>query len=187
MTHRIRHLTVCRARRQTGAVLLVSMIILVVLTLLTVYALRAGSTNLRIAGNAQIQAEAAAATEQAVERTIELIKSTDNINAIVAQSVPISIGNATYTVTVQPLTACLLDVPIRNDELSTSNANDIPCFEGVDADKAITSTGALTSTLSGCKNQQWEIQAGVTDAATGASVTHVQGISIRVPATTQCL
>lgn len=171
---------------QGGAVLLVSMIVLVVITLLAVFAIRSGILNLRIAGNMQFKAEASAAAEQAIERQIEIIMATESINSIGAQTLPVVIGNATYTVAVAPMTACLLEVPVLNSELSPSKPADLPCFEGQDSDKLVSASGALISQASGCKRQQWEIEASVTDESTGSSVTHVQGLAIRVPATVLC-
>lgn len=172
---------------ERGATLLVAMIILVVLTLLVVYAVRMGNTNLRIAGNMQARTEASAVAEQAVEKTIELVIDTSNINTITAQSYPIVVNNETYDVTVKPLDTCLLEVPVLNSELNPANANDVPCFENQDADKAMTATGELTNTPSACKTQNWEIEAQVVGRSTQAKVTHLQGISVRVPATVDCL
>ncbi|MGH8830136.1 MAG: pilus assembly PilX family protein, partial [Polaromonas sp.] len=66
-----------KKHKQQGATLLVGMIMMVVLTLLVVFSLRSGNTNLRIAGNMQTQAEAAAATQQVIEQVIEQIKVTE--------------------------------------------------------------------------------------------------------------
>ena len=49
------------ARRQKGMTLVVALVMLVVLTLLVVSAIRFGNINLRIAGNAQSEAEATSA------------------------------------------------------------------------------------------------------------------------------
>lgn len=172
--------------RQTGATLIVSMIMLVVLTLLVVFSIRSGNTNLRIAGNMQHQAEAFAATQQAIEQVIEQIKATDNIALIAAQTVVVPTGGVTYSVAVAPMNTCIVEVPILNEALDPSNANDVPCFESPDDDRAIKAEGTLTTRLAACKQQQWEIQAGVTDSASGTSLTQVQGLSIRVPATVAC-
>lgn len=175
--------------KQRGATLLVGMIMLVVLTLLVVFAIRSGNTNLRIAGNMQAQAEVGAATQQAIEQVIEQIKlpATD-ISQIKAQTLTIPVGSSTYVVNVQAMNdKCLVEVPVLNAELDPANPNDVPCFESPDEDKAIKADGKLTTKPSACKSQQWEIEAGVTDANTGANVTQVQGISIRVPATVTCL
>lgn len=173
-------------KNERGATLLVSMIMLVVLTLLVVFSIRSGNINLRIAGNMQSQTEAAAATQQVIEQVIEQIKVTENIALIPAQSVAVSTGVVTYTVQVQPMNKCRVEVPVINSTLDPANANDLPCFESVDGDNPIKADGTMTSKPSACKQQQWDIQAGVTDGATGAKVTAVQGISVRVPATVNC-
>lgn len=177
-----------KKHKEKGAILLVSMIMLVVLTLLVVFAIRSGNTNLRIAGNMQSQAEATAVTQQVIEQVIEQIKVTENIALIAAQSVPVSVGAVTYNVAVAAMASkCVFEIPVLNSALNPANANDLPCFESPDVDKAITAGGTLTSKPSACKTQQWEIEAGVTDGASGAKVTQVQGITIRVPATVTCL
>ena len=63
--------------RQTGATLITALIMLIVLTLLVVSGIRSSSTNLRIAGNMQMQEEAIAAAQQAIENVI----STTDFNA----------------------------------------------------------------------------------------------------------
>ena len=176
-----------KKHRQQGATLLVAMIMMVVLTLLVVFAIRSGNTNLRIAGNMQTQAEASAATQQVIEKVIEQIKVTENLSLIAGQSIPVSMGNVTYTVAVAPLTKCLMDIPVLNSTLNPANAKDVACFEGADQDNAIKADGTLTTKPSACKTQQWNIEAGVTDGTSGTKVTHVQGISIRVPSTVNCL
>ena len=183
-----------KARRQTGSTLLVSMVMLVVLTLLVVFAIRSGNTNLRIAGNMQSQAEAAAATQQVIEQVIEQIKETEDIALIPAQSVPVATGAVTYTVNVEAIDKCLMEIPVLNSALDPANANDVPCFESPDEDKLLIPDGAggfkLSTKPSACKTQQWEIEAGVDGGASDASdakVSQVQGLSIRVPATVTCL
>lgn len=176
-----------KKHKEKGSVLLVSMIMLVVLTLLVVFAIRSGNTNLRIAGNMQSQAEAAAATQQVIEHVIEQIKVTDNIGSIPAQTVPVSMAGATYNVVTTPMNKCLMEVPILNTALNPSVAEDVPCFENPDADQAIKADGSMTTKPSACKSQLWEIQADVTETTSGAKVTQVQGLTLRAPATVTCL
>jgi hypothetical protein len=173
-------------KNERGATLLVSMIMLVVLTLLVVFSIRSGNINLRIAGNMQSQAEAAAATQQVIEQVIEQIKGTENIALIPGQSVVVPMGATTYTVKVEPITKCAVEIPVLNSSLDPTVANDIPCFESLDEDKPIKVDGTLATKPSACKLQQWDIQAGVTDGATGTKVTQVQGLTVRVPATVDC-
>ena len=92
-----------KKHKQQGATLLVGMIMMVVLTLLVVFGIRSGNTNLRIAGNMQTQAEASAATQQVIEQVIDQIKVTDDLSLIAGQSISVSVGNATYTVAVAPM------------------------------------------------------------------------------------
>jgi cell division protein FtsI/penicillin-binding protein 2 len=176
-----------KKHQEKGAVLLVSMIMLLVLTLLVVFAIRSGNTNLRIAGNMQSQAEASAAAQQVIEQVIEQIKVTDNIGSILAQTVPVSIAGATYNVMTTPMNKCLMEVPILNADLNPSVAEDVSCFENPDTDQAIKADGTMTTKPSACKNQLWEIQADVTDGTSGAKVTQVQGLAVRAPATMTCL
>ncbi len=174
------------ARKQQGSSLIISLIMLVVVTLLVVYSIRAGNTNLRIAGNMQFQAEALAATQQGIEQVIEQIRVTDLISAIPAQTLPVTINGLTYNVQMAPMNKCLLDVPVLNSSLNPSLAEDVACFENPDTDRPIGADGLITTTQSACKNQAWEVQANVIEPMSGASLTQVQGVAIRVPSTVTC-
>lgn len=176
-----------KKHKQQGATLLVGMIMMVVLTLLVVFGIRSSNTNLRIVGNMQTQAEASAATQQVIEQVIEQIKLTEDLSLIAAQSISVSVGNATYTVAVAPMNKCLMEIPVLNASLNPANANDVPCFEGTDGDVAIKADDTLTTKPSACKTQQWDIEAVGSDGTSGTKVTQVQGISIRVPSTVNCL
>lgn len=172
---------------QKGSTLLMSMVVLIALTLLVVFSIRSGNTNLRIAGNAQTKMEANAATHQAIEQVIEQVKVADDPSQIAAQSVTVPIGPATYTVEVKAMNKCIADEPVLNSSLDPDNVNDKECFDSVDSDSYIQADGKQTSKPSACKTQQWEIQAGVSDNLTGAKVDQVQGISIRVPSVVDCI
>lgn len=174
-------------KKQQGATLVISLIMLMVVTVLVVYSMRSGNTNLRIAGNMQYQAESTMATQQVIEQLIEQIKVTDNIGSIPAQTIPVTMSGVTYSVATTPMNKCLMEVPILNSELNPSVAEDVPCFENPDMDAAIKADGTLTTKPSACKKQLWEIQADVTEAASGAKVTQVQGLALRASATTTCL
>lgn len=175
------------SRNQRGATLLVAMVMLVVLTLLVVLSIRSGNTQLRIVGNSQVQLEASAATQQVIEQMIEKIKINEDITLIPTPPVTVSVNNASYSVVVAPLTTCINEVPILNADLSTSNPNDVACFENTNQDQAITADGKLTTSPSACKNQQWDIEASIDDPVTGAKTSQVQGITIRVPSVVSCL
>lgn len=172
---------------QKGSTLLMSMIVLIALTLLVVFSIRSGNTNLRIAGNAQTKMEANVATTQAIEQVVEQIKAADDPSLIAAQAISVPVGSATYTVNVAAMSKCIADEPILNSTLNPDLANDKACFESTDTDNLIQSNGKQTSKPSACKMQQWEVRAGVSDSLSGAKVDQVQGLSMRVPAVVDCL
>lgn len=173
-------------KKQRGSTLIVGIIMLIVITLLVVYSIRSGNINLRIAGNMQFQAEAFAATQQGVERVIDQIRTTDLIASIPAQTIPVTVNGLTYNVQTAPMTKCLMDVPVLNTSLNPAIAEDAACFENPDTDRPVGADGLLTTTQSACKNQVWEVQANVTETMSGASMTQVQGVAIRVPSTVTC-
>jgi hypothetical protein len=173
--------------RQQGATLVVSMIMLVVITVLVVFSIRSGNTNLRIAGNMQYQTEAFMATQQVIEQVIEQVKVTEVIGQITAQTVTVPMGSVNYSVAVAPMGTCQMEVPILNSELNPAVADDVPCIESADSDQAIRADGTLISKPSACKTQWWEINAEVTEGNSGVRSTQVQGLSVRAPATVSCL
>lgn len=171
---------------QKGATLLVGMIMLVVLTLLVVFAIRSSNTGLQIAGNQQAQVEAHGAAAKGIETVIEQFKATEDVSTLPAQTVSMAVGDKTFNVAVAK-PSCEMEVPVLESELNAADADDVPCFEGSSGyDPAITASGTLTSKPSACKQQRWRIEATVADANTGSSVTQVQGIAIRVPTQVVC-
>jgi type II secretory pathway pseudopilin PulG len=144
--------------RQRGATLLVSLIMLVILTLFAVTAINLSNTNLRIVGNMQMQAEATAAAQLAIEN---VISTSDFIITLpVPQSVDINNdGTADYTVTFTPAPTCQYYKPvIKTDPVPTK------CFG---------STGAVY-----CYWTTWDLSAVVSDPKTGASTNIHQGVRI---------
>jgi len=72
---------------QTGATLVVSLLMLIILTLIAVTAINTSSIDLRIVHNLQLQQEAEAAAQQAIE---QVISSIANFNAPVAQTITVN-------------------------------------------------------------------------------------------------
>ncbi len=175
--------------RERGITLIVSLIMLMVLTLLVVSAIRFGNINLQIAGNVQSQSEAAAATQIAIERVLQQVKTASSIQSIAAfpASAPqvINAGGASYKV-ASTAPACLLKKPVSNADLNPAKASDIPCFESQDQDKQETADGQTTTSPSACNDQRWTVQANVLDDTTGTKVTTVQGFAVRVSAQVAC-
>lgn len=172
-------------KKQRGATLIISLIMLVVVTVLVLYSIRAGNTNLRIAGNMQVQAEAYAATEIGIEKTIEQIKATDLISMIPSQTIPVTLNGLQYNVVAAAPGKCLMEVTVLNESLKDT-PEDRPCIAEVGGDFMLDDKGKPISKPSECKNQLWELRADVTEAMSGAKLSQVQGLTIRVPATVNC-
>ena len=172
--------------RQSGITLVVSLIMLMVLTLLVVSAVRFGNINLKIAGNAQTEAESTAATQVGVEQTLQLVGAADKVDSVAAQpSLAVSTGGASYNVNVAKPT-CVLTKNIKNVELDPTKTNDRLCFGSSDNDALVGSDGKLLAAPTSCKSQQWDIAATTADGLSGAQVSMLQGVSLRVSAEVQC-
>ena len=173
-------------RQQQGATLLVGMIMLVVLTLLVVFAIRSSNTGLQVAGNMQAQVESNAAVARAIETTIQLIKDTEDVSILLARTETLVVGDKTFAVAVAKPT-CEMEIPVLEKDLDASDANDVPCIEGSSGfDPAITASGILSSKPSACKQQRWRIEATYVDPNSGANAAQVQGLAIRVPVQVLC-
>jgi Tfp pilus assembly protein PilX len=173
--------------RQRGATLFVALVMLVVLTLLSISAIRSSSINLRIAGNMQMAGEATAAAQQAIEQVL----STNFTAAPVASVITVDIngsGTADYSANV-PVPQCTGSVPLKNADLNTNDVNDRKCISSSTASNTgiFFASGAPAVTgMSWCLSQQWDVAARAT-SFTGTDVTVHQGVSLRVPAGTTCL
>ena len=173
-------------RTQTGITLVVSLIMLIVLTLLVVSAIQFGNINLKISGNAQTEAEAAAATQVAIEQMLKDVVAAEKIDDIAARpQVVVSTGGATYKVKVEKPT-CNLSQNVSTTKLDPSKAADRPCFEDGSGDPLYDSNGKPIVKASACKDQQWDIAASLSDAPSGAQVSMLQGVALRVGAQVQC-
>lgn len=189
-----------RRKKQQGATLLVGMIMMVVLTLLVVFSLRSGNTNLRIAGNMQAQTEASAATQQVVEKVIETLKYTElDVKDITFATETIAIGNGTYTVTVDPMaTKCIFSNSVNSDELRPPPTVTVTNPNPSDPDKACRTSilmpdpprfkpnGEPEPGRTECRSEQWDIVARGEEQVSAATVNIVQGIAIRVPSEFKC-
>ncbi len=174
--------------KKKGETLIMVLIMMVVLTLLVISAIRAGTTNLRIVGNALMQAEVSAAAQQATE---QVMSSNFTANPV-AQDIAVDInsdGTPDYTASINP--RCTGSIAITNADLNPAVAADTPCISSGAAQQTglMVSGVAATGTLTGqswCYLQQWELQTSVTDSNTGATAATVQGVAVRVPAGTNC-
>jgi Tfp pilus assembly protein PilX len=170
-------------KRESGATLVVSLVMLVVLTMLVVTAIRSSTSNMRIAGNMQAKAEATAAGQQAIEQVIS-----NNFTAAPTEvHINVDTAGTTYAVKVTKPT-CDSTKGLTNDELVASDPLDQVCMgSGLPQNTGIIdASGHGGSTTTWCYKQQWDVQADVTEENSGVSVTQHQGVALRVPAGTTC-
>lgn len=165
-------------RRQGGATLFVTLIMLVMLTLIVSTAARLSTSNLTVVGNVQHQDEAMIAANLAIEQ----VMSADFTIAPTAVSVAVDLekdGTVDFNVQVdQPV--CLRARVIPTAELDITKPADQGCFLGMG-----TGAGGLAGaagTASYCAETLWEIRATATHGQTGARVSARQGISRRISA-----
>lgn len=167
--------------KQRGATLVTALVMLVVLTLLVLSAIRSSTTNLRIAGNMQMQGEIVEAAQQAAEQIISY-NFPANPQLAVSNASAATIGNATYTTAASAV--CTGSKPVPN------NTPNIPaqCISSSTAGNTgiIFVSGVTLSGTSWCLAQQWDVRAQATDTRTGASATVHQGVSLYVDAGTTC-
>jgi hypothetical protein len=174
---------------QSGASLIVSLIMLVILTLLVVSAMRSSNSNLRVAGNMQSVAEATSAAQRVIESTIDTTTSNVDYTTITAATTStVSEGGADYTVVVaKPV--CENSIPLLSDDatLSKNNDDDKLCFGNTDdGDPILDSTGKPVVKQTKCNLQNWKIQATATSSVFGTSVTLDQGVAERKYTPTAC-
>lgn len=170
--------------KQQGSTLLVALIMLMLLTLIAISAMNSTTSSIQVVGNAQFSEEANAAAQQGIENII----SSNFTLSPAASTVPVSFGVATYTAQVE-VPECISSIGLTNSELNPDNAVDAVCL----GSGAATNTGTVTSGVaptsmaqSWCYEQKWDIRATVSDANTGANTAVHQGVSMRVPAGTNC-
>jgi Tfp pilus assembly protein PilX len=145
-------------RRQRGATLIVTLIMLVLLTLFVLSGFNLSNVNLKIVGNYQQQKE----TEAQVGRALEQVIST------------VSIFTA-------PAAVCLPSgATPSGSPLTCSNASDVlvekpACNYTAPAKGYTKKLGELTP-----EDTSWQIRASYTDPVTHASTAIVQGVGVRL-------
>jgi Tfp pilus assembly protein PilX len=154
-----------RRKGQRGVTLIVGLIMMVLITLVVINAFNLSSSNLKSVGNMQVREEAVAAANQAVEQMI-----TNNFtNSLGTQTFAVDInkdGTADYNV------AIALPVCTRSVLVSTCAGS------GFESGLA-TGSGTCGSYLT-----DWDVQATVSDATSGASIVVREGIRVPMDETT---
>ena len=142
---------------QRGATLIIGLIMLVLISLIVVNAFTLSSSNLKSVGNMQTREEALAAANQAIEQVI----SSNFTSVPVAQTVTVDIN--------------------KDDTLDYSVVLATPtCVRATQATVAAPSDVELGAAMSSGStwNTDWDLDATVTDAASGAQVRVRQGVRV---------
>jgi hypothetical protein len=149
------------SRRQDGAVLLVSLIMLVLMTLFALTGIRLSSVNLRIIGNYQWQKETEILVDTALEQVLSdaaNFSPTTTAHDICSDGTVSDVGN------------CPLLAPARGTVTAPACSNARPA-EGYSL-----AIGTLVP-----EDSDWTMRATATDSATsGATVTIVRGVTARL-------
>jgi Tfp pilus assembly protein PilX len=183
--------------RQRGATLLISLILLVMLTLFAISAMNTSTTNLKVVGNMQAQAEGLSASQTAIENAISTPTFASSPgNAITnpcgaANTVCTDLngdGTSDLTTVLTPQPACVQARPQKISELDLSKANndDVACVTA-QQQGTFGVSGAAGTGDSLCGQSVWDItartlQTGATTANSPVNVTVTQGIGVRVKA-----
>ena len=172
---------------QAGAVLVVSLLLLVILTLLVIATMNFTNVQSRIVGNMQVRTELKAVNQQAIE---QVISSNFTVNPL-----PTTIffdvngdNKDDYKVTVTHTCNSAQALPV--DSLNVLLADDASCTMSA----AVQNSGVAdlaTVSASLCANAVWDVAATGTDApnatfATAATVTTHQGVAVRVAVGSGC-
>lgn len=140
-------------RRQRGTTLLVALIMLVIITLFAVSAINTSSVNLQIVGNMQVQKTMEQNAQDAIEQVSSSITPFND-----------AIANPNLAPTV---------VTVNNVAVTVSTPR---CLGATPA------AGYSALSATGPEDTDWEVNATVNDASSGAAVVVHQGLKIRLPA-----
>ena len=152
------------ASSERGAVLIVALMMLVLLSVLVASSFTLSSTNLKSVSNTQLRNEAIAAANAAIEQ----VMSSSFTDAPAPESINIDLNNdGTTDYTVQlSAPVCVSASAITTTALPPSS---------------VTLPTAFTSANSTYFETVWDLDATVTDAASGASAHVHQGVRVLLP------
>ena len=184
-------------RRQAGATLIVTLVMLIMLTLFAISAMNTSTTNLQVVGNMQIRHEGLRASNEAIEATLSTTQFLETPNNAVA--VPCGAQNTLCTdlngdgvpeliTRLTPAPACVQAKIIKVNELTINNplSQDVACLQA-QQQGVFAVAGAQMSGESLCGATMWEItaqtlQAGAGTATSDVNVTATQGVAVRMKA-----
>jgi Tfp pilus assembly protein PilX len=188
---------------QTGSVLIISLVMLVLLTLIAVSAIQTTTGMVQIVGNAQFREEGIGAAQQGIDQLITSVTATNGIRTqaetMNATGTTVDIngdGQADYTVSFSPVPACLSrsnagtyvdnQIHVEQGIARANTPQDTPAkaaaFAAARANlKLLGTCKASTSGLSTqCYWSLWRVTAAVTDPFTGVNAVVTQGVRVLI-------
>ena len=177
------------AARERGAVLLVGLVMLVLVTLAAVTGYNLSRGSLQAVSNMGYRNDAAAAAQQAIEAAISSLVFAETPEAVFegngACGGPNSRcydvngdGTDDVTVTLSPAPACRTGRVLSTQELDVTDTEDLGCTVSAGQSFGVAGT---TSPASLCAQTLWDVRAVADDAATRSRVAVTQGVAVRVP------
>ena len=183
-------MTMTTRKRQSGTVLVIGMIMLVLMTLLAVTSFNLGRGEYQIISNMQFQSEASSAAQMALEEVVSNLNfSTSPANVFATPCSGANTicydtngdGNNDVVVTIKSRgdtkPVCITSKTIKNSSLNLSNTDDLGCTAG--ATQTFGVAGASTGD-SLCADSVWDVQAEGVDTVTQAKAVITTGLSVRV-------
>ena len=152
-----------RRQIQSGATLIVGLIMLVLITMMVLSAFKLSSSNLKTVGNLQSREETTAAANVAIEQVI----SSPAIFTVPAAT-PITVGS--YAVAVAA-PECIYSMSVVDNTSGDQNPNILNQSGG---------TGGSVGTPV-YRDTFWDVKATVNDGLSGANVEIHQGVKITLP------
>ena len=184
-------------RRQSGATLIVTLVMLIMLTLFAISAMNTSTTNLQVVGNMQVRHEGLRATQEAIEATLSTTQFKETpLNAVAnpcgaANTLCTDLngdGVPELTTRLTPAPACKQARIIKVSELSVASpvSEDVGCLQA-QQQGTFAVAGAQTSGDSLCGQTVWEITAqtlnsGAGTATSDVNVSATQGVGVRMKA-----
>ncbi len=170
--------------RQRGVPLIIALIMLLALTMLSLWAFNAGTTNLRVVGNSQARQEVVAAAQAATELTLSSSLFVQDPVAVAAGAIPIDVdgdGVADYSAQLTPPPSCYRVRTLKVNELDPSSSGDRACLgSSMGTNPGIEVAGsAATTGDSLCADSEWNVRAVVSDPRSHATAAVNQGIGVR--------
>lgn len=174
--------------RQSGATLLVAMIMLLLITLVVINTVNLGSSSVQTVSNMQSRNQATAAAEEALQEVISNKRFFETPSTVFTTACNGSYnakcidtngdGTPDITVTLTPNPTCVQARVLTNADLNMSSEDDPNCATPP-AQEAFGM--AAPTNNSECARSVWEIQAQASDLVTQANMKVTQGVAVTVP------